>query len=703
MNHLSSLECLYMLANFHGLSVDHDRVIHEFNLGETISGVELLTIAKYLGFHARYRRPALSRLHFVGLPAIAFDQQGQAFVLAMVKDEQGTFTYLTHRPDASLPVEMSSNEFQAQWDGRLLLLTSKQSLIGELAKFDFSWFIPAIVRHRKLLLEVLLVSLVLQFFALTTPMMFQVIMDKVLLHHAITTLNVITVSLLVMALFETVLTALRGYVFAHTCCRIDVELGARLFRHLLTLPLAYFQARRVGDTVARVRELDHIREFLTGQGLTLVLDVVFSVVFIAVMFFYSVPLTWLVLATLPLYFLLSLVITPVLRRQLDDKFYRGAENQSFLVESVTAIETVKSMALEPRWMKRWDGLLASYVKAGMRTTTTGLLAHSGVALIGRLSTVSILWLGASYVMDSKMSVGELVAFNMLASHVANPIMRLAQMWSDFQQVGIAMARLGDILNTHTEVREATTALPPLQGCIEFDNVCFRYRIESPDVVRHLSFVAEPGQTIGIVGRSGSGKSTLTKLVQRMYQPQQGRILIDGLDLTLADPASLRRQIGVVLQENMLFNRSIRDNIAVAHPAASMAEVVAVAQLSGAHEFIRELPEGYDTQVGEHGVGLSGGQRQRLAIARALLTNPRILIFDEATSALDYESERIIQENMERIRRGRTVLIVAHRLSTVRRADCIWVMEHGEIVERGTHESLLSSQGIYAHLCRMQNS
>ncbi len=694
--------CLYMLAAFHGISVNPDQIRHELNIDlDDLSDTELLQVAQRIGFHARFRKPSLARLGHVGLPAVAFRKDGQAFVLAALRGEGQELRYVVHHPSERQPQELSQEEFSALWSGQLLLVTSQASLVGELAKFDFSWFIPAVVRYRRLLLEVLGVSLVLQLFALATPIFFQVIMDKVLLHHAITTLNVIAVCLLVITLFEVVLTALRGYVFAHTSSRIDVELSARLFRHLLSLPLPYFQARRVGDTVARVRELEHIREFLTGQGLTLVLDIVFSVVFIAVMFFYSVNLTWIVLASIPLYFFLSFFITPVLRNQLDEKFRRGADNQAFLVESVTAVDTVKSMSLEPRWIKRWDEQLAAYVKAGLRTATTGLLANGGVSLIGKLVTIAITWLGATYVIEAKMTIGELVAFNMLASHVANPIMRLAQMWTDFQQVGIAVQRLGDILNVRPEISDGRTSLPKIAGQIRFEDVVFQYRPDSQPVLKGVSFAALPGQSIGIVGRSGSGKSTLTRLVQRMYQPQQGRVLIDGFDLSMADPTSLRRQIGVVLQENVLFNQTIRANIAVARPEASMSAVMAAAELSGAHEFIRELPEGYDTQVGEHGVGLSGGQRQRLAIARALLSDPRILIFDEATSALDYESERIIQDNMERIRQGRTVLIVAHRLSAVRHADMILVMERGEIVERGTHEQLLAHGGIYSHLYRLQ--
>ncbi len=569
-------------------------------------------------------------------------------------------------------------------------------------RFDFSWFVPAVVKYRKLLLEVLLVSFVLQFFALITPLFFQVVTDKVLVHRGLSTLDVIAVGLLAVSLFEVTLTALRSYVFAHTTSRIDVELGARLFRHLLSLPLAYFQARRVGDSIARVRELENIRSFLTGNALTLVLDILFSIVFISVMFFYSGWLTLIVVISLPLYGLMSGALIPLFRLRLQEKFNRSAENQAFLVETISGIDTVKAMAVEPQWTRKWDQQLAAYVAAGFRTATLATIANNGVNLIGKLVTLAIMYFGAKLVIDGKLTVGQLIAFNMLAGHVSQPIMRLAQLWTDFQQTGISVQRLGDILNTRTEIASAKSSLPPLKGEIVFDDVIFRYRPDGQPVLRDVRLTVRAGEVIGIVGRSGSGKSTLTKLVQRLYVPERGRVLIDGVDLALTDVSSLRRQIGVVLQENVLFNRTIRENIALTDPAASLESVMLAARMAGAHDFITELTEGYDTMVGEHGSTLSGGQRQRIAIARALMSNPRILIFDEATSALDYESERIIQENMRTICHGRTVLIIAHRLSAVREANRIIVMERGQIVEEGSHAELVQRDGgHYAKLYSLQ--
>ncbi len=583
----------------------------------------------------------------------------------------------------------------------MLLFTSRASLTGELAKFDFSWFIPAVVKYRRLLLEVLAISFVLQIFGLVTPLMFQVIMDKVLVNHTYNTLAVVGITLFLSSTFEVALTGLRNYIFSHTTNRIDVELGARLFKHLIALPLAYFGVRRVGDTIARVRELESIRNFLTGQALTAVIDLFFSIVFIAVMCFYSVWLTIVVVLSLPIYAGVSASIVPVLRRRLNEKFARGADNQSFLVETVSGVETVKSMSVEPQFAKKWEMQLAAYVASGFRVTQLGNVGQQLIQYIGKLVSLGTLLLGAKLVIDGKLTVGELIAFNMMSQRVAAPVLRLAQLWQDFQQVGISMSRLGDILNTRTELRQSSQSMPAIKGDIRFERVRFRYRPDGQPVLDDVSLDIRAGQVIGIVGRSGSGKSTLTKLLQRLYVPEHGTVRIDGVDLALADPAWLRRHIGVVLQENYLFNRSLRDNIALADPGAPMAAIMHAAKLAGAHEFICELPQAYDTLVEEHGNNLSGGQRQRIAIARALLTNPRILIFDEATSALDFETERVIQNNMRAICAGRTVIIIAHRLSTVRLADQIVAMDKGHIVERGTHEILQSTGGYYAHLLSLQ--
>lgn len=718
----SGLVALLTIAGFHGIAADEAKLRHEFGVSQ-VAGVAragftvqtILLAAKSIGLTAKAVMQDPQRLDRAPLPAIAQDQAGSFFIVAKYDAAQGkpgpgdapaevdpSRARLLVQRCGEAPRIVSLTDFLAEWTGELIFFTSKANYAGDVSRFDFSWFIPAVVKYRKLLGEVLLISFVLQIIGLVTPMFFQVVMDKVLVNHAMKTLNVIGVALVAAIVFEVLLTGIRTYVFAHTSSKIDVELGARLFRHLLALPIAYFESRRVGDSVARIRELENIRSFLTGNAITLVLDLAFSFVYLGVMLWYSAWLTLVVVASIPLYGLLSVLFTPVLRARLNEKFNRGAENQSFLVETISGMGTVKAMAVEPRWTQKWESQLASYVAAGLSVNNTAMLANGGVQLVSKLVTASIMWLGATLVVDGKLSVGELIAFNMLAGQVATPILRLAQMWNDFQQVGISMQRLGDILNARTEVVGQKTRIPRIAGAIEFDQVSFRYRPDAPDVIRQVNLKIRPGEVIGIVGRSGSGKSTLTKLVQRLYVPDRGRVLVDGQDIGIIDTASLRHQIGVVLQENTLFSRSIRDNIAFSNPALPIEAIIAAAKLAGAHEFICELPEGYDTHVGEHGTGLSGGQRQRIAIARALISNPRVLIFDEATSALDYESERVIQENMREICKGRTVLIIAHRLSAVRNADRIIVMERGQIVEEGTHDQLAGmAGGIYAHLYRLQ--
>ncbi|MGV3653815.1 MAG: type I secretion system permease/ATPase [Noviherbaspirillum sp.] len=699
----TGLACLVLLARMHGIAADAAQLAHQFSIdGAALAVTDVLLAAGKLGMIAKLTRPASARLTTTPLPALARHRDGGFFILLRIDANGPQRQFLVHDPVAGHPETISEQALAERWTGELILLTTRTAVTGELARFDFSWFVPAIVKYRGLLCQVLAVSLALQGFALVTPLFFQVVMDKVLVHRGFSTLDVVAAGLLVVVLFEAILTALRTYVFAHTSSRIDVELGAKLFRHLLDLPLAYFQARRTGDSVARVRELEHIRAFLTGNAITLVLDLAFASLFLALMRWYSPELAWVVILSLPCYLALSLVLTPVLRRRLNEKFHRGAENQAFLVETINGIDTVKAMAVEPQWTRKWDGQLAGYILAALRTTTVSTLANCGVSLIGKIVTVAVMWLGAHLVIEGKMSVGQLIAFNMLSSHVASPIMRLAQLWTDFQQTGVSVQRLGDILNSRTEASTGGSTLPRVAGRIVFEQVSFRYRADGPKALHAIDLAVEPGEFIGIVGRSGSGKSTLTKLIQRLYSPEQGRVLVDGIDLGLVDASSLRRQVGVVLQDNLLFNQSIRENIALSTPGAPLEAVVHAASLAGAHEFIRDLPQGYDTVLGEQGGGLSGGQKQRIAIARALMNDPRILIFDEATSALDYESEAVIQANMQAICKGRTVIVIAHRLRSVRAADRIIVLERGRIAQQGSHTELLAdAAGPYAGLHRLQ--
>ncbi len=694
----SGAASLAFILQLIGLPAEAAELLHKSglpHLGET----DILRLAKGFPVKARAIDSQMSRLAATPFPALAGTKDGGWLVLGKAAEGK----VLVQDPRLASAELLTEAAFAERWSGRLILFARRASLSDPYRRFGVAWFVDAVKKYRAPLKDVLIGSFFIQMFGLLTPLFFQVIIDKVFVHRGISTLEILALGMIVLKVFEVVMGGLRTYLFAHTSNRIDVELGARLFRHLLALPMAYFQARRVGDTVARVRELDTIRQFLTSSAITLALDLFFSIAFLVVLFIYSPLLTVIVALSLPCYVILSLGLTPIFRERLNERFNRGAENQAFLVEAVSGVETVKSMALEPVMQRRWEEQIAAYVMSAFRVIGVGNLATQTTTLINGVTMILILFVGAGLVIDNKLTVGELVAFNMIASQLASPVLRLAQLWQDFQQVRISIDRLGDILNTTPEPAAGGQAsLPAIKGDIALDHVTFRYRLDAQPALTDVSLHVNPGQVLGIVGSSGSGKSTLAKLIQRLYVPEAGRVLVDGVDLSLADPAWLRRQIGVVLQENVLFNRTVRENIALADPGMAMERVLAAAELAGAHEFISALPQGYSTIIGERGASLSGGQRQRIAIARALVGNPRILIFDEATSALDYESEAAIQANMRRICQGRTVVLVAHRLSTLRDANRIVTIEQGRIIEDGPHEALIRSGGRYAKLWRIQS-
>lgn len=695
----SGLYCFITIARFHGINVDPDQIMHSLAIGsEGMKETDILRAAKELGLKSKATDIDFEALKKMTLPAIIGTNNGEYIIVAKIEDGK----ILVLFPGDNAPKVIDDIKLKELWNGRIMLFVHRFWKKND-QKFGIRWFIPSIIKYKKPLIDVLIASFVLQILGLFSPIITQVVIDKVLVHHGVTTLDVLAIGLVSIAIFEATMGIAKSYIFTHTTSRIDVMLGAKLFKHLFSLPLRYFEVRRVGDTIARVRELENIRRFLTGAPLTSVLDTMFMVVYISVMFFYSTTLTWIVLASLPIFVALSAFVTPLFKQRLDEKFNTGAESQSYLVESVTGVQTIKTFALEPEVQKKWEGLLANYTKAGFKTTRLVGNASAIGQLIQKITDIVILWFGAHLVMSGNITVGQLIAFRMLSSRVSGPVLRLVQMWQDFQQTGISIKRLGDIFNTKPEptIDSSKVRLPAIKGNIKFEKVRFRYRPDSSEVIRDMSFNIIPGTIVGVVGRSGSGKSTISKLVQRLYIPEAGKILIDGVDISLADPAWLRRQIGVVLQENFLFNASVKENICIHKPTAEISEIVRMAKIAGAHDFILELPEGYDTIVGEKGTGLSGGQKQRIAIARALLNNPRILIFDEATSALDYESESIIQKNLRMICKGRTVIIIAHRLSTLKDADKIMVVDRGQLIEYGAQEELLNKKGLYYYLHSQQ--
>lgn len=695
----TGLVSLINICQYWGLNIDKQQMIHKYCLqNKKMTYINIVKAAKDLGFKVRYIEKCRTKIHKMPLPCILCSNEGKYFILAKVSNDKA----LILDTEKNTPQLIELKEFKELWNGTSIFLKHKKQEHKEV-KFGFKWFLPTILKYKRALIEVLIASLSFQILGLFTPIMMQVVIDKVLVHNSLTTLDVLTVGLGGILVFELIMGIGKNYVFANTTNKMDVILSSRLFNHLLRLPLRYFETRRVGDTVARVRELENIRRFLTGTPLTSILDVVFIVVYLMVMLFYSTKLTSIVVISIPFFAILSAIATPLFRHRLDEKFNTGADAQSYLVEAVTGINTIKSLALEPASQTKWESLQANYTNAGFKASILSGNVGSLGQFIQKAFDLIILWYGAHLVIDRQISVGQLVAFRMLSSRVSGPILRLVQIWQEYQQTVISVRRIGDIFNTKTEVaiNQSKTRLPNIDGSISFKDVSFRYGLNTAEVIKDMSFNIRPGTVIGIVGRSGSGKSTLTKLIQRLYIPEKGKILIDGVDISIVDPAWLRTQIGVVLQENFLFNMSIRDNIAINNPGASIEQVIEVAKIAGAHEFVIEFPEGYDTMIGEKGTGLSGGQKQRIAIARALLNNPRILIFDEATSALDYESERIIQNNLKSICRGRTVLIIAHRLSTIKDADMIMSIDRGKLVEFGRPEELLKINGLYSYLHSQQ--
>jgi ATP-binding cassette subfamily B protein len=555
------------------------------------------------------------------------------------------------------------------------------------------------------LIEVLVASFFVQLFALANPLMIQVIIDKVILQNSVETLQVLGVFLLVLALFEAVLGSLRTYLFVDTTNRIDMALGSEIIAHLLRLPLRYYEKRPVGELATRINELENIRSFLTGTALTVVLDAVFSVIYIVVMFIYSWLLTLVSLATVPLFIGLAVIASPIIRGQLRTKAERNAETQSYLVEVVGGIQTVKAQNMEMRARWQWQQRYARYVSSGFKTVLTSTTAGSASNFLNQLSGLLVLWVGAYLVLQQELTLGQLIAFRIIAGYVTSPLLRLAQLWQNFQEVGLSIERLSDIVDSAPEADEQdrlNIPMPPIKGSVTFENVSFRFNPTGPLQLSNINQEFPQGIFVGIVGQSGSGKSTLMKLLPRLYDPEAGRILIDGYDINKVELYSLRQQIGIVPQDTLLFDGTVQENIALNAPDASAEQIVEAAKVAVAHEFIMGLPNGYNTRVGERGASLSGGQRQRIAIARTVMQNPRMLIMDEATSALDYDSERRVCLNLAEYFRGRTVFFITHRLSTIRHADQILMMDQGSVVEMGTHEELMEMRGRYFCLFQQQD-
>ena len=698
----ATLACFQMLSQHLGMPFRRDvlkrTLANSFDRTGTISLQLCGAMAELMGLNSQ----------LVNVPAVAVSRLQAPAMLRW----QDSFALLYKASEKELVLaipesgirRMKPADFVETWgaEGQVLLLQPTKDTPKQ--RFGLSWFLPSLYRYRRVLIEVLIASFFVQLFGLANPLMTQVIIDKVLVQNSIDTLHVLGIFLVIVAIFEAIVTLLRTNLFVDTTNRIDLALGAQVIDHLLRLPLRYYEKRPVGELATRVNELENIRSFLTGTALTVVLDAVFSVIYIVVMLFYSWVLTLVALATVPLFALLTFIFAPIVRQQARTKAERNAETQSYLVEVVSGIQTVKAQNIElsSRW--QWQERYARYVSAGFKTVLTSTTASSISNFLNKLSGLLLLWVGAFLVLKGQLTLGQLIAFRIIAGYTTSPLLRLIQLWQNFQETALSLERLSDILDTPQEVEQAgrdNIPMPIIQGAVKYENVSFRFTQHSSLQLNKVSLDFPTGVFVGVVGQSGAGKSTLMKLLPRLYELESGRILIDGYDVSKVELYSLRRQIGVVLQDTLLFDGTVQENIALTNPDASPEEIVEAARIAFSHEFIMTLPNGYNTRVGERGASLSGGQRQRIAIARTVLQNPRLLILDEATSALDYHTERQVCLNLAEAFQNRTVFFITHRLGTIKNADVILMMDQGSVVEQGTHEELMALKGRYFCLYQQQ--
>lgn len=693
---------LVMIGRYWGKNFSVNRLRDMTNVGR--SGASLSAIAaaaESLGFASRPVKATLDKFAEQSLPAIAH-WEGNHFIVVY----EITNTKVIVCDPALGQRTLTRKEFAAGWTGYALLLQPTSLLKGTENQDIGLWkFFELVKPHYKVLLEVFIASVVMQLFGLVTPVFTQLLLDRVLVQRSLATLNAVGLGMIVFGLFSIAMNAVRSYLLTHTATRISISLLVGFIKHTFRLPLAYFESRYVGDIISRIQENQKIQTFLTGQALSIILDLLTLVVYLSLMFSYSWQMALFVLVTVPPFFILALASTSILRRISREVFNAGAKENSYIIESLTGVRTVRSLAIEQTVRWRWEELLNDLVRKSFHAQIIGIRLSVISGGINTFTSAALMWFGAWQVIQGELTVGQLVAFNMLVGNVLSPFLRFSQLWNEFQEIFISVERLNDVLEAEPEEdlqHKPRKTLGKLRGHIRFDNVTFRYHPESKtNVLENINFEIKPQQMVALVGRSGSGKTTLSKLILGLYPATEGKVQIDGHDINGLSLRSLRSQVGVVDQDTFLFGGTVRENISIAHPEATLDEIIQAAKLAGADEFIQKLPLGYETQIGEGGGMLSGGQRQRLAIARALLGNPRLLLFDEATSHLDSESERIIQNNLKTILKGRTSVIIAHRLSTVRNADLILVLDQGVLVESGTHDELIAKQGHYYYLNQQQ--
>ncbi len=626
----------------------------------------------------------------------------QSFAIILKSSQEGILLASPSEGIINLTSDNLKNIFEN--DFNILLLEKTKETPQKI--FNFNWFWPAIQKYKVVLIQVLIASFIVQLFTLGNPLLIQVIIDKVISQRSLDTLQVLGIALLFVTLLEGILGSLKTFLFAETTNRIDQKLGSEVIDHLLRLPLNYFDKRPVGELGSRIDELEKIREFLTGQALSTILDAIFSVIYILVMFLYSSLLTLIALIVVPIQIAITLLGAPLFRRQFRQAAEDNSKTKSHLVEVITSIQTVKSQNIETisRW--KWQQLYSKYITRSFERTVSGTLIGQISQVLQKISQLLVLWVGATLVLKGQLTLGQLIAFRIISSYVTQPLLRLSTIWQNIQELRVSFERLGDVIDTPQEsdaLDKQKISMPPVEGKVSFEDVTFSFAKNNSNVLDNVNFDIQKGQFIGIVGESGSGKSTLMKLLSRLYSPNNGKVKIDGYDIDKVELYSLRRQIGIVPQDPILFSGTVMENIALTQSEASNDEIIKAAKLAEAHDFIMNLPNGYSSEVGERGSSLSGGQRQRIAIARTLLNKPRILILDEATSALDYNTERKLCDNLIRSLKNNTVFFITHRLSTIKNSDSIIVMHNGKLDEMGSHKQLMDNKGRYYALESQQGN
>ncbi len=703
---LTAVQCLALVARRHGVDTTPERLAHDYALSDEPGSDRVLRMAKELGLKAKLKKISWKKLFDIGdaFPVLCPLANGNWVLLVGIAEDgdQPQVKIIDPLAEGAQVIEVNQKSFENAWQGEILLLKEDYSQSDSEQPFGFGWFIPEIMRYKVVFIEIGVIALLMHVFALSVPIFFQITFDKVVGNQSIHTLYVLTGAVIAALTFNAVIEYLRGLLLLHGTSKIDVRMSTRTFNKLLSLPIDFFRSSSAGTLTKHMQQASSIREFLTGKLFLTGLDCLALFVYIPILFFYSAILTGVVLGFGALIALITFAIRGSYKDRLSDLYKAEGERQSMLVETISGMETVKALAIEPLKQEQWGQRAARTIAMHIGVGRISTLVSGMSKYLGQLMSVSILFIGVQLVFTGDMSVGAIVAFNMLAQRVSGPIIAAVGLVHEYQNAALSIRMLAQVMNREAEQTKTGGLTPDFQGGIEFDGVGFTYKKAPTAALNNISFVVKPDQFIGVVGRSGSGKSTITRLLQGLHSPNSGIIRIDGHDLRELDLAHLRMKIGVVLQESFLFSGTVRENISAARPEASFLEVVAASKLAGAEDFIEQLPQGYDTVLEEGASNLSGGQKQRLAIARALLKQPRILILDEATSALDPESETIIQQNMDKIGAGRTTIAVSHRLSSLIDADTILVVDHGSIIASGRHSELLASCPLYHQLWEQQN-